>query len=548
MPRGSRIDSDLQAKYRNTFERIFSEYFIPPKQQFVADIATAFLLKNSAVLLMGPPGTGKSTLLRLIAYQLTGSPDELAIVSCSEDQRPEDFVYDISIEQKKEAADVTKYEFTPLPRPFLTKTVGFLNECNRLQTRNLNFLLSILAERQLVVKGTLLKRVDGIIMMDMNPQVGGALPWPFVDRIRACLTVPALSLGHQLRLFKLKYGGNRHIEDLVAHAMKSPAMMSKDELFRVWEDVDKVFLDEDYASSILLFLNVFASCRYDLSEVHPAFKLDCSPRSCQFSDACVTKQLEHPVLTRSIDHVAKMLKAEAYFQGRDHVDLKTEILPSMKRVMLHRLAVKPEFSSKYATLEEWYEQECESRLVALQENWKQAKLVYDRIQQALATGKDEDAVDALNSFKEEAKDIVSVKMVEILEPEIEAASEKRFKAAYAKALALEKAGYTQDDLEELKACRFSGKFGEALAKVIRRLQTNLVGIIQVDEEGYQKLIKALAETDANVLTLVPFSRSYGAETHTFPDGSTMQIRKEYGKYVIEYDCKKSGLAKIFQKN
>jgi MoxR-like ATPase len=540
------LDKKLQEKYIQTFrEIIFGKYFVAPSEDFIADVATAFLLRGSAVLLLGPPGVGKSTLLRLIAYELTGDQDALAIVPCSEELRPEDFIYDIDILQTKRDGALA-YEFKVKARPFLTKMFAFLNEVNRLNNRTLNYLLSILAEGHAVVKDTVLKRTNGIIMMDMNPQYG-SLPWAFVDRIRACLLVPALTLGRQLDLFRKKYGEDRHIEDLVKYAMKDEASMSADELVRVWEDVDRVALPEKYASTILLFTNTFSACKWDLSKMHAAFKLDCSPKACRFSDECITKQLEHPVLTRSLDHLVKMLKAEAYFAGRDHVILSEDILPALRRVMIHRVSVRPEFSAKNPSIEDWYEEEVEERLIRLQENWKRAKEVYDELSSQLKKQNVEEAVKILDDFRDEAKDVVSLKLVEVLEGDIEEACEKTFQEAYAKAILMEKGDYTMDDVKELEKLVLPPRLYEKLKAVTKRLRVGLSGIIKVKESKYKEFINALVKHDASIIRLLPFPREYGEETHIMPDGSEIKIRREYGDYVVEYNCKTRSIALTLEK-
>lgn len=342
---GASLDADLQKKYISAIKKVFTEYFVPPSEGFVSDIGAALLLKNSSVLLAGSPGVGKTTLLRLLAYELTGKPESLAVVTCTEDLRPEDFIYEVDIAMKLEDPEerLTRYTFTPSASPFLTSTFVLVNEINRLSPRTRNALLSVTSEGHISFKRKLLNRVDGIIMMDMNPSYG-SLEWAFIDRIRAHLTLPALELGEQLQLFRKKYGSGRHTEDLVAYAMRQPGVMDEQELFRVWSDVDRVVLDEKYASNILLFTNIFSSCKYPLSTTHSNFKLPCD--TCQYKELCVTRMLEHPVLTRSIDHVAKMLKAQAYFNGRGAVDLQSDIMPTLRRTILHRLAVKAEFLSQ----------------------------------------------------------------------------------------------------------------------------------------------------------------------------------------------------------
>jgi hypothetical protein len=544
------IDTELQQKYRSTVLAIFGTngktpgFFISPSEDFVTDIATSFLLKDSAILLTGSPGVGKTTILRVLAYQLTGDPDSIAIVNCTQDTRAEDFVYEVAIQTRESNSDgkVTTYEFDPLPRSILTKTFALVNEVNRLRPTAMNALLSVLAERSIVVRGKELRRATGIIMMDMNPHIATPLEWAFIDRVRSNIHVPALlDLGDQFRLLRTKYGAGKHVEDLVGYAMKMPARMNAEELGRVWDDVDRVSIDESSLASLVLYTNVFNSCKYDLSTKWTSFELPC--QNCEYKETCVTTQLEHPVFTRSLDHLVKMLKAEAYFAGRDHVVLSEDIFPALRRVMLHRLQVKPEFAARYVDAQAWYDAEVEQRILSLQEKWRQAKETFDTINKTLTEKKDSEAAEAFNRFRKAAKDIVSLRIVEMLEPTLEAATEKRFKQLYAKSLAMEKTGYAKRELEsEEFNCldrtlppKLASKVQEIREKLLARLQ----GVTEVSASQYGDFVAAIsaAESSASQMANITYNQRYSLD-----DGTSFEVKHERERYIVQFEAATSAVA------
>jgi len=548
------IDVNLQNKYRDTINSVFGinhkqqGYFISPTEEFVTDIATMFLLKDSAAILSGTPGVGKTTILRIIAYLLTGSPEALAVVNCTQDLRAEDFIYEVAIQYREDGQagsstpKVTNIAFEPKPRPMLTCTFALVNEVNRLSDRSRNALLSVLAEHSIVVHGKKLNRVTGIVLMDMNPHVAAPLEWAFIDRVRANIQVPALvDLGDQLKLLRTKYGSGRHIEDLVEQVMKTPAPMREHELHRIWTDVDKVKIGDEQFSSIVLFTNVFSSCKLDLSTKWLSYELPCE--NCEFKENCITTQLEHPVFTRSLDHLVKMLKAQAYVSGRDHVDIKQDMLPALRRAMLHRLQVKAEYASRYVDAQSWYDNEVEQRILILQENWQQAKTSYNEINEKLKTSKDADASKLFNAFRKHVKDVVSLRIVDMLEPTIEAAAEKRFKINYSKLLAHEKTGYSMTMVNEFAQVEqeLPPRYADEVKKLRDRLAARLQGLAEVKSESYGDFVVAIAKVDTRASDMAS-PPSWGQRTYTLSDGSELEVRAEREKYIITYKAVTSTVA------
>ncbi len=557
------IDTTLQQKYRDTVGSIFGidhankGYFIPPSDEFVIDMGTAFLLRNSSVILSGAPGVGKTSVLRILSYHLTGDKDALAVVNCTQDLRAEDFLYEVLIQYREylerknnaekkddnEPEKITAIVFEPKPRPVLTRKFSLINEVNRLCSRSANALLSVLAERSIVVHGKTLSRATGIILMDMNPHVSGPLEWGFVDRIRANIHVSALDMGAQLKLLKLKHGEGKNLEELVEYAMQVPSLMNAEELATVWEDVDRVVLDEETFSSLVLFTNVFCSCKYDLSTKWMAFELPC--QECEFKETCIVRQLEHPIFTRSLDHIVKMLKAEAYFKGRTRVELKEDILPALRRVMMHRLQVKPEYASRYVNAQLWYDKEVEQRILELQKNWMEAKASYDKIVKALKEKHETEAAKLYNTLRKQSKDPVSLKVVEMLESTIEAAAEARFGKMYAKCLSYESAGYEKSNLDEFSSVEeeLPPKLAEQLTKLRDKLLARLSSVIEIRMDEYKNFVLALAKAEpsaADMATNAP--RSWGKADYNLADGSKIEVRTERERYIVTFNAQTSAVA------
>jgi hypothetical protein len=158
-----------------------------------------------------------------------------------------------------------------------------------------------------------------------------------------------------------------------------------------------------------------------------------------------------------------------------------------------------------------------------------------------------EAVKILNDFKDEAKDVVSLKLVEVLEGDIEEACEKTFQEAYAKAILMEKSDYTLNDVEELEKLILPPRFYDKLRVITKRLRVGLSGIMKIKESRYKEFINMLVKHDPSIIRLIPFPREYGEETHIMPDGSEIKIRREYGDYVVIYNCKTRSIAIALEK-
>jgi len=240
-----------------------------------------------------------------------------------------------------------------------------------------------------------------------------------------------------------------------------------------------------------------------------------------------------------------MLKAEAYFQGRTRVDLKEDILPALRRVMMHRLQVKPEYASRYVNAQLWYDIEVEQRILELQKNWIDAKAFYDKITKALKEKRETEAAKLYNTFRKHTKDPVSLKVVEMLEPTIEAAAETRFSKMYAKCLAYEKTGYSRKDMDEFRSVEeeLPPKLAEQLTKLRDKLLARLDGIVEVKMDEYKDFIVALAKAEpsaADMATNPP--RSWGKADYTLSDGSRIEVRTERERHIITFNAETSAVA------
>ncbi len=299
-------------------------------------ILASLLIRNNKVLLVGLPGAGKSTLVRLIVRGL------------SKDSQKNDTIFGITIGAPEKTLQkvlvstnivklLTRGEEEIIVRPIVRARIKFINEINRFSKSIQDALLSLLEEGYLEYGGVILRTPNYICFADMNPFRG--------DMDKA---LKARFLGScYVELPSMK--GSKHILDTLLEAEGAtggypdlartmPAILSISELEAIWDDVMRVSIPEDVRLFGILIISTFRVCKHNRLGLMPGFlRLPCA--ECEYSNEPCSL-IQEPPDERAVLSLFLYARARAWLHGRTTVTFE-DVVWAAPYVLAHRVEIKP---------------------------------------------------------------------------------------------------------------------------------------------------------------------------------------------------------------
>lgn len=309
------------------------------KKKRLPEILTLCILNaivpNSAMLLIGGHGGGKSTICKFLGRMFTGSPMneiEQSIVRGHPQLTEEKLVGTLKLGKlMKEGKEEVVW------RKFITSFWKIIDEVNRLTPHAQDILLSLLAE------GTI-KYYDEVIAINkyclyatINPQDVGTfdLSFPFLDRFSISVQI-SMPKSHDLQLIlsgkDTKYSG---IDELI----QVPQILTVEELMEIWYYVNKISFSNEVNNYIHAIIREFNLCvridKGNSENLKPSTGL-CS--GCHFNtDQNVCNKIDSILSVRVAKDLLRYSKALTWLLGLDQIDINivNAIAPY---ILSHRVA------------------------------------------------------------------------------------------------------------------------------------------------------------------------------------------------------------------
>ncbi len=337
-------------KIKKLYEEIFSRWY--SDDQDLKDILfTSILVRDSKILLVGPPEAGKTTYIRLIARALSKQEDG-EIIYAKVTGAPEKTLQRVLI-----STNITKLiregkeEF--IVRPIVFARIKFINEINRFSKAVQDALLSLLEEKEVEYGGKIFRTPNYIAFADMNPYRGD-IDKALKTRFLVSVYIPFIGMRGTVSVMDQMFYQRREVRDLV---QTLDPLLSFKELEEVWSDVTLVNLPPHVALFATMLLWAFRACVYDKSKIMPGYlRLVCA--KCPYANELCSQIAEIPGERAMIASVI-YAKARAWFYGRDEVtydDIKW-VIPW---AVAHRIELVPSVKSEVQNPWEWSKKSVEN--------------------------------------------------------------------------------------------------------------------------------------------------------------------------------------------
>jgi len=291
------------------------------------------LVPNSAMLLIGGHGGGKTTLVKLLGRMITGNSlkeIESAIVRGHPQLTEEKLIGTLKLGELMQGKEIVSW------RKFVTHFWKIIDEINRLTPYAQDILLSLLAEGQVKYFDEVQDIAKFCLFATINPQDIGTfeLSEPFLDRFGISVPI-SMPTSHDLQIILRskdeKYSG---YDELV----QVPPILTLDELMEIWYQVDKMDSTRDANNFIHAIIRDFTLCiridKGNIEELKPGEGL-CS--GCHFNTkSSICNKVASILSVRVAKDLLRYSKALAWLMGLNHVDINL-IVNIAPYVISHRV-------------------------------------------------------------------------------------------------------------------------------------------------------------------------------------------------------------------
>jgi len=289
-------------------------------------IICSILVRNARILLLGPPETGKSSLVRTIAnafYSKNNDDTIFAVVTGAPEKTLQKVLISTDIKNL-----LTKGEEKLIIRPIVRARIKFINEINRFSKAVQDALLSLLEEQKLVeYGGIVIYSPDYICFADANPYAG-EIELALRSRFMVSIPTTYLRLAESYKFLEFV------IEEGTYDISKTmPKIISIEELEEIWDDVERVKIPETVRIFLLLLIETFRCSK--LNFYYENKQSMCA--DCEYAGEPCSK-ITIPPGERAIIFSMLFARARAWLKGRKEVTYE-DVIKVLPYVLAHRIEI-----------------------------------------------------------------------------------------------------------------------------------------------------------------------------------------------------------------